>query len=251
MVQTIPDPQTSSLSFEEYLVFQGKPDVMYELFRGQLIPMPTPTLLHTSICQYLVYVLQQLVVTEGLDWVAKETVGVRTEDNSARIPDVLLCSQSLWEGIQLRSGAGVLNFGEIPHLVIEVTSENWREDYIRKRSEYALIDIPEYWIVDPTRQQICVCSHPDGLYGYEQTEFKPGEMLRSSLLPNLHLPVNLILAPPLVEDLIRQQRDRQQAELEQERQRAEAERQRTEAERQRAERLAAKLRQLNIDPDLL
>jgi Uma2 family endonuclease len=38
----------------------------------------------------------------------------------------------------------VLDFEEKPLLVIEVTSQNWRDDYIRKRAEYNLIDIPEY-----------------------------------------------------------------------------------------------------------
>ncbi|MGL4621368.1 Uma2 family endonuclease [Chroococcidiopsis sp.] len=136
------------LTFQEYLFYQGKPDVLYKLFRGHLIPRATPTILHVRICQFLVYQLQHYFATHNLSLVAVTPVGVRTEEDSSRIPDVVVCNQSLWEQASNRLGAGVLDFSEVPQLVVEVVSENWREDYIRKRAEYALIDVLEYWIVD-------------------------------------------------------------------------------------------------------
>lgn len=33
-------------------------------------------------------------------------------------------------------------------LVVEVVSTSWENDYARKVEEYALMEIPEYWIVD-------------------------------------------------------------------------------------------------------
>jgi Uma2 family endonuclease len=33
-------------------------------------------------------------------------------------------------------------------LVVEVVSGNWQNDYARKVDEYAILGIPEYWIVD-------------------------------------------------------------------------------------------------------
>jgi Uma2 family endonuclease len=33
-------------------------------------------------------------------------------------------------------------------LIVEVVSTNWETDYARKVEEYALLGIPEYWIVD-------------------------------------------------------------------------------------------------------
>ncbi|MGV2387484.1 MAG UNVERIFIED_CONTAM: Uma2 family endonuclease [Microcystis novacekii LVE1205-3] len=32
--------------------------------------------------------------------------------------------------------------------MVEVVSSNWESDYARKVEEYALLGIPEYWIVD-------------------------------------------------------------------------------------------------------
>ncbi len=133
------------LTFEEYRFYQGEPDVLYELFRGSLIPMPTPTSLHTRICHFLVSILRRHFASQNLALIATDITGVRTEVDGSRIPDVVVCSTELWERSCARPGAGILDFGETPTLVIEV---NWREDYLRKRAEYALIDIPEYWIVD-------------------------------------------------------------------------------------------------------
>jgi Uma2 family endonuclease len=238
MSQSVAPERT--LTFEEYRFYQGEPDVLYELFRGHLIPMATPTALHTRICDYLVYQLKFYFASRNFPLIAITPVGVRTELDSSRIPDVVVCSQSLWEQLCARPGAGILDFGEIPTLVVEVTSDNWREDYIRKRAEYALIDIPEYWIVDPNKQRVWVLSHPEGEEGYEREEFTRGQQLRSEQFPELVLSVDTILSPPVVEDLIREEQA-QRRQLEQQ----------VDEERQRAERLAARLREMGVDPDAI
>jgi Uma2 family endonuclease len=223
------------LTFPEYLFYQDEPDVVYELFRGRLIPRQTPTALHSSICTFLVYQLQAYMAAQNLDLVAITVVGVRTETDSSRIPDVMVCSQSLWQQVQARSGAGVLDFQEVPALVIEVTSDNWREDYIRKRAEYAMIEIPEYWIIDPKKQQVWVMSNPAGQHGYEQTEFKAEELIQSPQFPELNLMINQILAPAIVEEVIKAEKLHQEQALAEERQRTERERKRAEQEYERAE----------------
>nr|WP_235612048.1 Uma2 family endonuclease [Gloeocapsopsis dulcis] len=197
-------PTSTKLTFAEYLFYQGEPDVLYELFRGQLVSMATPTALHTRICNFLVYQFQRYFANAGLSLIATST-GVRTEENSSRIPDVVVCTQNLWEQVCHRSGAGVLDFDEVPILVVEVVSDNWREDYIRKRAEYALIDIPEYWIVDPKKERVWVLTHPESEEGYERSEFKQGQQVVSLQFPELILSVDLVLSPPVVEDLMREE----------------------------------------------
>ncbi len=233
MSESITPTSAKTLTFEEYRFYQGEPDVLYELFRGHLIPMATPTVLRTSICQFLVYQFQRYFGTQNISLVAATTVGVRTEENSSRIPDVIVCSQSLWEQALNRAGAGVFDLDEVHLLVVEVANENWREDYIRKRAEYALIDIPEYWIVDPKKERVWVLSNPESEDGYERTEFKRGQEMISVQFPELVLSVEQVLSPPVVEELIREEQA-QQHQL-----------------GQRTERLAAKLREMGIDPDTL
>ncbi|MEG3968910.1 Uma2 family endonuclease [Microcoleus sp. T2B6] len=243
---------TQKLTFEEYLNYQGESGVCYELYRGNLIEMPTPTAIHIKICEFLVYQFRRFFAAHNLPIVAIVTTAVRTEENSSRIPDVVICTQSLWEQVCAQPGSAVLDFEEKPLLVIEVTSQNWRDDYIRKRAEYDLIDIPEYWIVDANQPKIRVCSRPENEGSYSHQEFLPGQQVQSVQFAEFILSVNQVLSPPLVEDLIReeeaqrQQLEQQNQELEQQNQQLE---QQVNAERQRAERLAQRLREMGVDMD--
>ncbi|MEG4233398.1 Uma2 family endonuclease [Microcoleus sp. Pol11C3] len=236
---------TQKLTFEEYLNYQGESGVCYELYRGNLIEMPTPTAIHIKICEFLVYQFRRFFAAHNLPIVAIVTTAVRTEENSSRIPDVVICTQSLWEQVCAQPGSAVLDFEEKPLLVIEVTSQNWRDDYIRKRAEYDLIDIPEYWIVDPNQPKIRVCSRPENEGSYSHQEFLPGQQVQSVQFAEFILSVNEVLCPPLVEDLIREEQAQRQ-QLEQQNQQLE---QQVNAERQRAERLAQRLREMGIEMD--
>jgi Uma2 family endonuclease len=243
-----------TLTFEEYKVYHSNDDVKYELYQGKLIPMPTATILHIKICEYLVYQLQRYLAERQLNLIVKTGLGVRTAEDKSRIPDVVVCTRNLWEQAESRPGAGILDFEEKPLLVIEVVSENRRQDYVIKRAEYEQANVPEYIIVDPAqnRERVRVLAFQEGEESYTQIDYLLGQEMVSVIFPELRLSVDEILFPPLVEDLINEETTQLQ-EIEQqlatERQRAENERQRAENERQRAERLAARLRELEIDPD--
>ncbi len=243
-----------TLTFEEYRFYQSKDDVKYELYKGKLIPMATASALHTSICEFWVYKLQRYLAENNLDLVVKTSLGVRTEDATSRIPDVVVCTESLWQQALARPGSGILEFDETPLLVIEVVSQDRRADYITKRGEYEQANVPEYVIVDPTenRQRVRVMASLEGDDIYTELNYLPGEEMISVVFPNLRLSVNEILCPPLVEGLIKEEQARLQELGQQataERQRADDERQRADDERQRAEKLAARLRELGVDPD--
>ncbi len=229
---------TQKLTFEEYLNYQGESGVCYELYRGNLIEIPTPTAIHIKICEFLVYQFRRFFAAHNLPIVAIVTTAVRTEENSSRVPDVVICTQSLWEQVCAQPGSAVLDFEEKPLLVIEVTSQNWRDDYIRKRAEYDLIDIPEYWIVDPNQPKIRVCSRPENEGSYSHQEFLPGQQVQSVQFAEFILSVNEVLCPPLVEDLI-QEEQAQRQQLEQQNQELE----------QQVERLAQRLREMGVNMD--
>ena len=86
-----------TLTFEEYKVYQSDDDFQYELYKGKLIQKPIATILHIKICEYLVYQLQHYIAVRNLDLVVKKGLGVRTEENSSRIPDVVVCHKSIFE----------------------------------------------------------------------------------------------------------------------------------------------------------
>jgi Uma2 family endonuclease len=218
-----------TLTFEEYRVYHSNDDVKYELYKGKLIPMATASALHTSICEFWVYRWQRYLAEHNLDLVVKTSVGVRTEEATSRIPNVVVCTESLWQQALARRGSGILDFDETPLLVIEVVSQDRRADYITKRGEYEQANVPEYVIVDPAenRQRVRVLAFLEGDDIYTEVNYWPGDEMESVVFPNLRLSVNEILDPPLVEGLIKAE----QAQL------------------QKAERLAARLRELGVDPD--
>lgn len=238
MFKIAEDLSIKTFTYKEYLAYDAEPGIVYELFRGNLKKMPTPTGLHTRICDFLVAQLRRYFVTHNLPLVATHDLGVRTEKDTSRVPDLVVGTQKLWEQVCNRKGAGALDFEEQPLLVVEVTIDNWREDYLLKRAEYALREIAEYWIVDPKKRRIRVCHHPENEDGYEHDEFLPGEDFRSSQFAELIWPVDRVLSPPTVESMI-QEEQQQRQELEQ----------RAETERQRADRLAQRLQELGIEPD--
>jgi Uma2 family endonuclease len=264
-----------TLTFEEYRIYQGDIDVQYELYKGKLIPMPAATVLHIKICEYLVYKLQHYLATHNLDLVVKTGLGVRTDEDKSRIPDVVVCTKSLLEQAAARPGAGILDFDEKPLLVVEVVSQDRRADYVIKRGEYELANVPEYCIVDPKsgKQKIRLLALIDGEESYTQTDFLPGEEIVSVVFPDLVLSVDEILNPPFVDELVKaelaqlqesqqqavieRQRAEEQRQLaeeqrqlaEEQRQLAEEQRQLAEEQSQRADNLSARLRELGVDPD--
>ncbi|NES98302.1 MAG: Uma2 family endonuclease, partial [Desertifilum sp. SIO1I2] len=80
-----------------------------------------------------------------------------------------------------------------PLLVVEVVSpESISRDYRRKRSEYAALEVPEYWIVDPLKNQVCVLLLEEGLY--EESVFTGSQPIISDTFPELAITVEQILA---------------------------------------------------------
>ena len=169
-----------------------------------------------------------------------KTVGVRTEENSARIPDALVCDRSLWEEISekpvghscaYRPGAGVLDFDEKPIMVVEIVSSNRRDDYVTKRNEYELAEIPEYWLVYPKKKLVRVFTNPSQEEGYSSVDFTENTSITSGQLEGLVLSVKELFAPPLVEELIKEEQAKMKT-LE-----------------ERAEKLAQRLLEMGVNPD--
>ncbi len=73
-----------------------------------------------------------------------------------------------------------------PVLAVEIVSPgNSDDDYRYKRSEYAVREIPEYWIIDPQTEKISILLLVSGFY--EVTEFTGEQEIKSLLFPELKL----------------------------------------------------------------
>jgi Uma2 family endonuclease len=96
-----------------------------------------------------------------------------------------------WRTLATREA--VIEFTEAPPvLVVEVVSESTKTtDYRAKRSEYSILDIAEYWIVDPLLMKVTIFTLDDGWY--EPAEFEGDDLIRSSIFPTLQLSLDLII----------------------------------------------------------
>jgi Uma2 family endonuclease len=84
-----------------------------------------------------------------------------------------------------------------PMLVVEVVSpgkpgeQNYDRDYVDKPKEYATRGIPEYWLIDPSRQIVLVLTLKGATY--QEKSFTGNAAIVSSAFPDLKLTAEQIL----------------------------------------------------------
>jgi Uma2 family endonuclease len=187
---------TDRLTFAEYLKYTDGSDRRNELVNGELVSMSLGTGQHGAIIKFLERALETEIASQKLDWVVLPgLVGIRSPRggkwDTCRIPDLVVIPSEQWRGLETREA--VIEFTESPPiLVVEVVSESTKStDYRAKRTEYSVLDIPEYWIVDPLLAKITIFALNEGWY--EPIEFAGSNMIQSSTFPNLHPSVDKIL----------------------------------------------------------
>lgn len=176
-------------SFEEYLAYDDGTDNRYELVDGKLELMNPPTFRHLLIADFLQDNFKVEIRRVGLPWLCFREAGIRTGWRKSRLSDLYIVPVE-----QVRDFLDRSAVTEIPPLLaVEVVSpESVNRDYRYKRSEYAALEIPEYWIVDPIDSKVTVLLWEEGLY--EQTEFTGSQQIISRTFPELSITVEQILA---------------------------------------------------------
>jgi Uma2 family endonuclease len=177
------------LSFEEYLAYDDETDTRYELVNGQLETMNPPTFRHLFIAKFLEQNLDSEITRIGLPWLCFREAGVRTGWRKSRLTDVYVVRAD--QVVEMLDKSAVCQTS--PLLVVEIVGpDSIKRDYRFKRSEYAALEIPEYWIVDPLALKISVLCWEDGLY--EESVFVGEEAIASRTFPELKLTVNQVLS---------------------------------------------------------
>ncbi|MBW4580931.1 MAG: Uma2 family endonuclease [Tildeniella nuda ZEHNDER 1965/U140] len=188
------------LTFEAYLAYDDGTDTRYELVDGELRPMSLGTGKHGAIAEFLNDQFKDEISRTGLPWTAKDMrIGVRSPRggrwDTSRIPDVTVLLRDQWDGMADREA--VINLNEPPPLlVVEVVSESTKSaDYRAKYSEYSVLEIPEYWIVDPLEGRVTICQLNEGRY--DESVFAGEALIESPTFPALQLIAMQILAGKL------------------------------------------------------
>jgi Uma2 family endonuclease len=180
---------TQLFTFEAFLAqYQDNP--RYELCDGELIDMD-PTGPHETVGGKLATQIGIAIVNAKLPWFIPRTCLIRPFSDviTARRPDVVVLDETVLFNEPLWEKEPVITLGKSVKLVVEVVSTNWETDYARKIEEYALLGIPEYWIVDyrglggiafigrPKQPTLTVCQ----LVGddYHQQQYRLGDAIGS------------------------------------------------------------------------
>ncbi|MBR8831366.1 MAG: hypothetical protein N5P05_002075 [Chroococcopsis gigantea SAG 12.99] len=180
-------------SFEEYLEYDDGTDTKYELFNGELIPMPPASGFHALILCFLTEFLVLEIKRLNLEWkIMPGNVGVRTDRNKSRIPDLIIIDGSQCQELKTMRSAVMES---PPILAIEIVSPgNSDHDYRYKRSEYAVSGINEYWIIDPLALKVSILTLVSGFY--EVTQYEKEAEIVSPTFSEIKLTPKMIFESP-------------------------------------------------------
>lgn len=192
-----------TLTFDEFIAQYGD-DPRYELIDGELRDME-PTGPHEAVAGKIVGHIYTAILHANLNWVIPKNCLIKPPVIAATAlrPDVIVLDEAKLSQEPLWQREPIITIGSTIQLVVEVISTNWQDDYARKVEEYALLGIPEYWIVDyrglggiafigkPKQPTFTVCQL-DG-EEYQQQQYRLGETIVSPLLPDLQLRLDDVL----------------------------------------------------------
>ena len=180
-----PFPPQGQWSVADYLRFDEGRIIEYD--DGEVEIHAYPSTQHQSILADLAFILYDFATPHKLGTTLFAPLPVQLWERKFREPDIvfMLTKNADRRGEQFWFGAD---------LVIEVVSPDDRGRDLRvKRREYAMAGIPEYWIVDPDKQQIIVLAL-DGEQYLEHGSFDPGTQATSLLLEGFSVVVSEVFA---------------------------------------------------------
>jgi Uma2 family endonuclease len=194
---------TKTFSFEEFIADYGN-DPRYELIDGELRDLE-PTGPHESVAGNLAGRIFSEILRANLPWVVPKSCLIRppAAQATALRPDVIVLDQEKLKQEPLWQQEPIICNGDTIKLVVEVVSTNWQDDYARKVEEYALLEIPEYWLVDyrglggiafigkPKQPKFTVCQLVDD--EYQKAPYVLGQPIISPLFPELQLRLDDVL----------------------------------------------------------
>ena len=165
----------------------------YEVIRGHLYVTPAPGFDHQYVITRLHLTFSRFVDENQLGFVLGAPFDVLLPDGIATPvqPDLVFFRT----GNQPRSGDK--NFQGVPDLVIEVESPSTsKRDRTIKLDAYREAGVPEYWRLAPHSRTVWVLALSEDHSRYvEVARYGAGEILLSTILAGLEIPVDSLFPP--------------------------------------------------------
>ncbi|MEO1401802.1 MAG: Uma2 family endonuclease [Cyanobacteria bacterium J06635_1] len=179
------------MTVEEYLAYDSGTDARYELIDGELVDVPPESPLKVRIG---IFLMVQFIKLVPLVRVCHKDAELQLASKRAkfRYPDLVVLSEEGVAALDGKSRNTIFLDMPAPLLVVEIVSpDNPSRDYRQKRSEYAVREISEYWIVDPMTQKITILILREGFY--DETVFVGDQSVESPTLPTFSCTAEQIL----------------------------------------------------------
>lgn len=167
------------MTYADYSQLPDDDGRRYELIDGELYVTPAPSARHQRILLRLAVAIASHLEKRGGGEVFLAPFEVDFFDRDAVQPDLIFVSDANAEIVTEAKIIGT------PTLVAEVLSSSKRDRRI-KRKLYERYRVPQYWILDPTADQVEIYSLTADGYG-EARILKPGEQLITPSIPDLRI----------------------------------------------------------------
>jgi Uma2 family endonuclease len=139
-----------TVSFDEFIAwYPDNSEHRYELHQGKIIEMPKPRGKHSEIAGLLSLEFGlQCRNGQSPCFVPREVIIKPARGETGYEPDIIVLNRDSLVNEPHWEAASIITGGSSVHLIVEVVSSNWRDDYCLKAADYEEMGIPEYWIVD-------------------------------------------------------------------------------------------------------
>jgi Uma2 family endonuclease len=190
LLDVLANPQPPPMTYEDFLQWLDE-DVRAEWIYGEVIMMTPAGYRHQDICDFLIILLRSFIEVHGLGRVVSAPFQMKLA-NSGREPDLLFISAPHLDRLKTTYLDGPAD------LVVEIISpESIGRDRGEKFYEYEQAGIPEYWLIDPLREEAEFYQlDPKGRYRLTLPD--AAGIYHSQKLPGLPLRITWLWQPPPV-----------------------------------------------------
>ncbi len=195
--------QPRAITVEQFIA-RYRDDNRYELIDGAVSDLE-PTGPHEKVATFIDCKLNVQIDTLGLPYFILQRGMLQLLGNfTAFRPDVVVVDNQNLAHEPLWARECILTLGQSVKLVAEVVSSNWQNDYARKLEDYAILGIPEYWIVDyaglggevfigrPKQPTLTLCTLCEDRR-YQTICLRGDQPINSPTFPNLQITAEQVL----------------------------------------------------------